>query len=325
MKRDVFTAVVAALLIIVVCFGLGSMRPANSSVKSPLNLPTSSPGAGAGKNVVMHVNGEAVTEAEFDQYLAATPEQYRAMASQPAGRRILADEVVKMKIMAQEGRRLGVEADSKAAAQMAMDKTNIAAAYALQKVAPKPSEAEVRAEYAREKQRFGGVPVSHIVISCEQSQIPPKSGHVIPCTEAMKRAGALLGRLRGGASFAALARSESDDTSSGANGGLLGTLGRGQLPPEIEQVVFALKPGEVSAPLRTQFGVHLFMTGQPVAQPFEEVRPALEQSMRQKKVEETLARMKRAAKVELDSKYFGPEPKGAPLPGLPPGRPSLRN
>jgi parvulin-like peptidyl-prolyl isomerase len=219
-------------------------------------------------------------------------------------------------MLEQEAAKRGVDSDPKVAAQLALDKTNIAAAYALQKVAPKPTDAEVKAEYAAERQKFVAVPVSHIVISCEQSQIPPKSGQVISCAEAGRKAAAIAARIHGGAKFADLARSESDDVNSGANGGALGNLGRGQLPPEVEQVIFALKPGEVSPPLRTQYGIHLFMTGTPVAQPLEEVRPMLEQTMRQRQLEQTLARMRAAARVDFDPKYFGPPPPKPQAPGV---------
>jgi peptidyl-prolyl cis-trans isomerase SurA len=64
-------------------------------------------------------------------------------------------------------------------------------------------------------------------------------------------------RLRGGADFATLARSNSQDTISAAKGGELGWVGPGDTVPDFENAMNALAPGEISEPVHTQFGWHL--------------------------------------------------------------------
>ena len=64
-------------------------------------------------------------------------------------------------------------------------------------------------------------------------------------------------RLQAGDDFAELARTYSDDPGSREEGGFLDCFGTGMLVPEFERAAFALKPGEISAPVRTQFGYHL--------------------------------------------------------------------
>ncbi|MBT8122059.1 MAG: peptidylprolyl isomerase [Gammaproteobacteria bacterium] len=64
-------------------------------------------------------------------------------------------------------------------------------------------------------------------------------------------------RLRGGEDFATLARSNSQDTVSAAKGGDLGWLSPGDTVPDFEAAMKALAPGEISAPVKTQFGWHL--------------------------------------------------------------------
>ncbi|WP_075349067.1 peptidylprolyl isomerase [Algoriphagus marinus] len=61
----------------------------------------------------------------------------------------------------------------------------------------------------------------------------------------------------GKADFATLARQYSEDPGSGAQGGDLGFFRRGELAPEFESTALALKPGELSDPVETDFGVHL--------------------------------------------------------------------
>jgi peptidyl-prolyl cis-trans isomerase SurA len=61
----------------------------------------------------------------------------------------------------------------------------------------------------------------------------------------------------GRADFATLAREYSEDPGSGAQGGDLGFFRRGELAPEFEATALALKPGELSDPVETDFGIHL--------------------------------------------------------------------
>ena len=68
---------------------------------------------------------------------------------------------------------------------------------------------------------------------------------------------ALRAEILGGAKFEDVAKRESADTISGANGGDLGKGTKGRFVPEFEKAIDALKPGEISGPVLTQFGYHL--------------------------------------------------------------------
>ena len=57
--------------------------------------------------------------------------------------------------------------------------------------------------------------------------------------------------------FAQLAREDSTDTTTKDNGGDLGALVKGQFVPEFDKAAFALKDGEISQPVKTQFGWHI--------------------------------------------------------------------
>lgn len=67
----------------------------------------------------------------------------------------------------------------------------------------------------------------------------------------------LYQRLQEGASFAALAKGESDDPVSGSDGGNLGWVGPGQMVPEFEQAMMDAEVGELKGPFRSQFGWHI--------------------------------------------------------------------
>lgn len=66
----------------------------------------------------------------------------------------------------------------------------------------------------------------------------------------------LIRKLEQGVSFEQLARDFSQ-CPSGENGGNLGEFGKGMMVPSFEKAAFALKVGEISAPVKTQFGYHL--------------------------------------------------------------------
>ncbi len=66
----------------------------------------------------------------------------------------------------------------------------------------------------------------------------------------------LLKKLADGKSFEELARDFSQ-CPSGNNGGDLGEFGKGMMVPSFEKAAFALNVGEISSPVKTQFGFHL--------------------------------------------------------------------
>lgn len=84
-----------------------------------------------------------------------------------------------------------------------------------------------------------------------------KSNELISPSEALRRAEQLRERITQGADFAEIARAHSEDIGSAASGGNLGWVSPGQTVPEFEKAMNALKPGELSAPIRSPFGIHI--------------------------------------------------------------------
>ena len=253
----------------------------------------------------MRVNGEPVTEDEFMALLSTIPEQQRGAASTPAGKRQIADEIVRMKALEQEGRRLGVDNDPQVAAQMDLLRMNVAAQRTMQKLVEERAEKAIAAAYEREKKN--ALSLRHLVLAYQGGMVPPKQqGAQAPTADqATQRAAALVARLRGGADFAQVARTESDDVESAQRGGSLGPMRPDMLPPEIANVVSKLKPGQVSDPVRTQFGIHVFNVAEPS---LEDLRPMLMQQVQNEIAQTEVARLQKAAKVDLDPQFFPPAP-----------------
>jgi parvulin-like peptidyl-prolyl isomerase len=103
-------------------------------------------------------------------------------------------------------------------------------------------------------------------------------------------------KLGAGEDFAKLALEYSDDTGSATEGGDLGWFGRGMMVTEFEEAAFSLQPGQLSNPVKTQFGYHLIRVEERDA-----ARPVDEFTLAQRKYEafnKWLADLRTAAKIE---------------------------
>ena len=124
---------------------------------------------------------------------------------------------------------------------------------------------------------------SHILINLPSTADPEAE------KLAMAKLQGLRAKLLAGADFAGLAKQNSEDPGSAAQGGDLGFVARGALVKEFEQVLFSLKKsGELSAPVRTSYGLHLIKLTSikaPVAAPTA-TRAKVESEIKARKAEE---------------------------------------
>jgi peptidyl-prolyl cis-trans isomerase D len=95
------------------------------------------------------------------------------------------------------------------------------------------------------------VKAAHILLSV------PEGADNVAIQEKHDLADKLLKQLQDGADFTQLAKTYSDDKSNAANGGELGTFGRGIMVKEFEDAAFALRPGQLSDVVQTPFGFHI--------------------------------------------------------------------
>src|SRR5207244_2439227 len=100
---------------------------------------------------------------------------------------------------------------------------------------------------------------SHILVKIENND----------SAKALKQAKDLLAAARRGEDFAELARKNSQDPGSGANGGDLGWFGKGRMVKQFDEAAFKAKPGQIVGPVRSQFGYHIIKV---VARDNREVR-----------------------------------------------------
>ena len=152
------------------------------------------------------------------------------------------------------------------------------------------SEADLRSYYEQNAQRLAGTEerrASHILINAPQSA--PKAER----DAARAKASELLAQARKAPdSFAALARRHSQDTGSADRGGDLDFFARGAMVKPFEDAAFALKKGEVSELVETEFGFHIIRVTDikaPKQRSFEEMKPELTAEFRKQQLQKRYA------------------------------------
>ena len=142
------------------------------------------------------------------------------------------------------------------------------------------------------------VKASHILIGVDPKATPEEK------LKAKQKADDLLKQVKGGADFAEIAKKDST-CPSGKNGGDLGDFSRGQMVKPFEDAAFGLKQGEVSGVVETQFGYHIIKaTGKTEggATPFDQVKGKIEEYLKgtevQKQVMAKVEELKKSAKIE---------------------------
>ncbi|EOD00014.1 peptidylprolyl isomerase [Caldisalinibacter kiritimatiensis] len=136
------------------------------------------------------------------------------------------------------------------------------------------SEEEMKAFFEQNKQSFG-----------TEEQV--KASHIL--VESEEQAREIKEKLDANEDFAKLAKEYSIDTYSAENGGDLGFFKRGEMVPEFEEAAFSLEVGEISEPVKSQFGYHIIK----VEDKKEAKEPNYEES--KEKVRETIFQQKVSA------------------------------
>lgn len=239
-------------------------------------------GAAAAQDVVlMQVAGTQITDRDVMAELQRVPPEARAgVVAKPGTLQIILKTLMARRLLAQEARANGLaESPDMQALRKINDERVLSDARMLQvDAAGAPDEAALEA-YARNKyqaeSKLFEAPAQtharHILITGDSD-------------ESKARIEKLLAEIKNGADFEALAKEHSQDPGSAKKGGDLGFFAEGRMVPEFDAALKDMKqPGEVSAPVKTQFGWHLIqlVERRPAGKrPYEEVREELHREAR---------------------------------------------
>lgn len=269
--------------------------------------------------IVVAAGDVAIRQSEFEKALQTLPAEYQQIAMGP-GKKQFAEDYLRMKMLAAEGLKAGLDKDPEVVQQMNLMRENLVANAQLQKMEKgiAISDEELKKKYEEGKGEYEQVKARHILVAFKGSPAAQPEKPELTEEQAKAKAEGIRTKLAGGASFEELAKTESDDVGSGARGGELGEFGRGQMVPEFEKAAFEAKVGEVTPVVRTQFGYHIIRVDEHGHTSFEEVREFLERGERQAKLQAALDKMKTDAKVTFNEAYFGPAPAPEAVPAVEP-------
>lgn len=225
--------------------------------------------------VLAQVGGKPITEEDVTRFIQAMGRNGQAY-NNPKGRAAVLEQMIAQRLFLLDAQRNLYEREPAFKAQLAAVKEQLLMEYAITKCiqSVRVTEEEVRAYYDAHKddlQAEESVNASHILVDSEE------------------KANSILADIRAGKiSFEDAARQYST-CPSGKQGGSLGDFARGQMVPEFDQAVFALQEGELTGPVKTQFGYHLIrMNKKNEATPisYADIREELYQQVMQEKQQE---------------------------------------
>lgn len=145
----------------------------------------------------------------------------------------------------------------------------------------KVTDDEIKKYFEDNKDEFAKVDASHILVEDEQTANDIKS------------------RLDNGEDFASLAKEYSKDTASAQNGGALGAFAKGQMVKEFEDAAFSMKEGEISAPVKSQFGYHIIKVNS-IKDSFEDSKEEITKKIKDQKYADYIKKLHEESNVITD-------------------------
>ena len=232
-------------------------------------------GQADGRRVVARVNQVELTQEDFQTRLRMLEQERGPVAAERYGvilRALVREEIL---FQAATAQRLNEEPGVKSRMEVARRQVVIEELLRRKvEVLSRVTEEDIRKAYEDNKPLLSteAVGASHIMVKTEAE------------------AEAIRTELKAGKPFAELAKEKSLDGGSAEKGGDLGMLTRGQTEPEFEAAAFALKEGEVSEVVKTQYGYHILKGGPhaTTVQPYDEVKDKLREMLGKQKQRDAL-------------------------------------
>lgn len=257
--------------------------------------------------VVLTIGTIKVTKSEYEQFINALPPQIQTEAKGPNKRKV-AEQYAELRMMADEARKRKIDQTPAAKIQIALQQDQMLAQMLFRdlQTSVKMDDAAVQKYYEAHKNEYEEVKARHILVRFKDSRVPLREGQKeLSDPEALAKAQELKKKLDAGADFAALAKTESDDTGTGAQGGDLGQFARGAMVPEFDTAAFVQPIGKVGDPVRSAFGYHIIKVEERKSKGLPEMKDQIEKQLRPDLAKQEVETIKKANVISIDDAYFG--------------------
>jgi parvulin-like peptidyl-prolyl isomerase len=205
-----------------------------------------------------------MTRDKLERFWMGLPERQRRRFEKEGGRRALLETMIRRKLVVQEARELGLDADPEVRLnlEIAEDSVLYSALYRREVVGSILTEEVIRSYYEEHREGFTRpekIRCRHILVkrAQESGAEGDEEKDAAARKEARKKIDDVMARVRGGGDFAELARQYSEDPTSAAKGGDLGFFTRDKMVKPFTDAAFALAVGETSGIVETLYGYHI--------------------------------------------------------------------
>lgn len=264
------------------------------------------------KDVLAKVGVKDITKSDIEAYAGLYPENQQALIkADPRMEEVLVRNLASIMVVSDVARKKGFEKDPKVRRQMEIMRNEyLARTYVQKEIVGKINltEKDYEAYYNTHKKEFENpemVRARHILVAVKPNATEDEK------KAAKKKADELLEKAKKGEDFATLASEHSDDPGSKAKGGDLGFFTTGSMVGKFEQAAYALKPGEISEVVETEFGYHIIKQEERKAAELpayetikEQVKARATQAIQQERISAFLEKAMKDAKVT----FYSPEP-----------------
>ncbi len=249
--------------------------------------------------VLAKVNGSEIKLSAVEAYKKMLPPQIVSQLPQEQ----LLDSLIINQLIQEQAQKDGLEKDAEVQeALRQVSQQVIAKAWVSRKLKSQVTDAILKEKYAK------------LLADFKATDQEVRARHILTATE--NEAKAIIDEVKKGANFAELAKTKSTDPTAKSNGGDLGFFGKAEMVPEFSDVAFAMKVGDISAPVKSAFGWHVITVEarRDVAPPsFEEAEGPLREQMNEDAAEQLITDLRKGAKIELTTSEEKPvapvEPK----------------
>jgi peptidyl-prolyl cis-trans isomerase C len=300
--KDIRFVAVGVLLALAAC-----------SKPAPTDKAAQTPAAPA-KPPIVTVNGKGISEKLYEEYALALARRPLSELS-PEDREQIKDNLVRVELIAQEAEKSGLTNDPEVATRLELARLEVLQQSSAQKFMKEhtATEAEMRAEFDAQ---IASAPLVEF-----------QARHILVSSEDVAQK--IIGQLKAGGDFAALAKRMSADKGSAAKGGDLGWFGPRDMDPAFTNAVALLKKGEVaSTPVQTAAGWHVVQlqnTRDRTPPAYEDVKDRLSKIVAAKGFKAHSDEMLKTAKIDpplttMPATAAVPAPAAAPVTPAAPGK-----